>query len=82
MHSIKKHILSVFFKILEKIVYKQLEHYLKEKVCYINCNKVLNHFFLLVLFLWIMRSEIDFGNYIGMVIGMQKAFDTVDHSIL
>ena len=30
-----------------------------------------------------IRSEMDFGNYIGMVmIALQKAFDTVDHSIL
>ena len=30
-----------------------------------------------------IRSEMDFGNYIGMVmIDLQKAFDTVDPSIL
>ena len=30
-----------------------------------------------------IRSQMDFGNYIGMVmIDLQKALDTVDHSIL
>ena len=30
-----------------------------------------------------IRSEMDFGNYIGMgMIDLQKAFDTVEHSIL
>ena len=30
-----------------------------------------------------IRSEMDLGNYIGMVmIDLQKAFDTVEHSIL
>ena len=30
-----------------------------------------------------IHSEMDFGNYIGMVmIDLQKAFDTVDHSFL
>ena len=31
-------ILSVTFTLLERIVYNQLTHYLKEKKCYTNCN--------------------------------------------
>ena len=53
-------ILSVTSKILERIVYNQLEHYLKKKNCYINCNQVLDHLFLLVLvllFLWIIYVQ-------------------------
>ena len=81
-------ILSVTSKILERIVYNQLEHYLKEKNCYINCNQVLarpsfSTGTCLTFLMDYIRSEMDFGNNIGMVmIDLQKAFDTVDHSIL
>ena len=53
-------ILSVTSKILERVVYNQLEHYLKEKKLLQNCNQVLDHLFLLVLvllFLWIIYVQ-------------------------
>ena len=64
-------------------MYNQLKHCLK--ICYINCNQVLNHLFLLVLAFLMdyIRSEINFSNYSGMVmIDRKKTFNTVDHSIL
>ena len=80
-------ILSVTSKILERIVYNQLEHYLKEKnLVYKLQSGFRPSFSTGTCFTFLMdyiRSEMDFGNYIGMVmIDLQKAFDTVDHSIL
>ena len=75
-------ILSVTSKILERIVYYQLEHYLKENNLLYKLQSFSTGTCLTFLMDYI-RSEMDFGNYIGMVmIDLQKAFDTVDHSIL
>ena len=80
-------ILSVTSKILERIVYNQLEHYLKEKNLLYKLQSGFRPSFstgtCLTFLMDYIRSEMDFGNYIGMVmIDLQKAFDTVDHSIL
>ena len=79
--------LSVTSKILERIVYNQLEHYLKEQNLLYKLQSGFEPSFSTVTCLTFLmdyiRSEMIFGNYIGMVmIDLQKAFDTVDHSIL
>ena len=80
-------ILSVTSKILERIVYNQLEHYLKENNLLYKLQSGFRPSFstgtCLTFLMDYIRSEMDFENYIGMVmIDLQKAFDTVDHSIL
>ena len=80
-------ILSVTSKILERIVYNQLEHFLKEKNLLYKLQSGFRPSFstgtCLTFLMDYIRSEMDFENYIGMVmIDLQKAFDTVDHSIL
>ena len=80
-------VLSVTSKILERIVYNHLEHYSKEKSLLYKLQsgsrQSFSTFTFLTFHLDYIRSEMDFRNYIGMVIiGRQKAFDTVDHSIL
>ena len=68
-------------------MYNQLEHYLKEKSLLYKFQSGLRPSFSTgTWFTFLMdyiRSEMDFGNYIGMVmIDLQKAFDIVDLSIL
>ena len=68
-------------------MYNQLEHYLKEKNLLYKLQSGFRPSFstgtCLTFLMDYIRSEMDFGNYIGMVmIDLQKAFDTVDHSIL
>ena len=77
-------ILSVTFKILEIIVYNQLEHYLKKKKKLIyKLQSSFSTGTCLTFLMDYIRSEMDFGNYIGMVMSdLQKASNTVDHSIL
>ena len=80
-------ILSVTSKILKRIVYNQLEHYLKENNLLYNRQSGFRPSFstgtCLTFLMDYIRSEMNFGNYIRMVmIDLQKAFDTVDHSIL
>ena len=80
-------ILSVFSKIVEKIVYDQVNKYLAD-------NELLYEFqsgfrsshstdTSLIHILDYIKIEQDKGNYTGMVLlDLQKAFDTVDHDIL
>ena len=68
-------------------MYNLLEHYLKEKnLLYKLQSGFRPSFSTGTCFTFLMdyiRSEMDFGHHIGMVmIDLQKAFDTVDHSIL
>ena len=98
-HSIKKQsktepgnyrpvsILSVTPKIIERTVYNQLEYYLKEQNLLYKLQSGFRPSFstgtCLTFLMDYIRSEMDFGNDISMVmIDLQKAFDTVDHSIL
>ena len=80
-------ILSILSKIYEKVVYDQVESYFK-------ANKLLYKFqsgfrsgfstdTCLIHLTDFIRMEMDKGHIIGMILlDLQKAFDTVDHSIL
>jgi hypothetical protein len=80
-------VLSIVSKILERVVYIQVEHYLTH-------NNLLYEFqsgfrpgystdTCLIHLTDLIKTETGKGNYTGMVIiNLQKAFDTVDHHIL
>ncbi len=80
-------ILSILSKVLERVVYNQLENYL-------HCNSLMYNLqsgfrpaystdTCLIHMQDHIREEYDKGNYTGMVLlDLQKAFDTVDHVIL
>jgi hypothetical protein len=79
-------ILNVVSKILEKVVYDQVETYFKEnKLLYKFQSGFRNVFSTDTCLIYItdyFRHEIDKGNVVGMALpDLQKAFDTVDHSI-
>ncbi|XP_060569731.1 uncharacterized protein LOC132728128 [Ruditapes philippinarum] len=79
-------ILNVVSKILEKVVYDQVETYFKEyKLLYKFQSGLRNGFSTdncLIYMTDYIRHEIDKGNVVGMaLLDLQKAFDTVDHTI-
>ena len=79
-------ILSVSSKNLERIMYNQLEHYLKEKSLLYKLQSGFRPSFstgtCLTFLMDYISSEMFFGNYIGMVIiDLQKTFDTVDNKL-
>ena len=69
-------------------MYNVLEHYLKEQSLLYKLQSGFRPSSstgtcLTFLYMYYIRSEMGFGNYISMVmIDMQKAFNTVDQSIL
>ena len=80
-------ILSVASKILEKVAYDQLIEYLNNKRLIYNLQSGFRPSFstdsCLMYLNDTIRREIDHGNFVGMIlIDLQKAFDTVNHSIL
>ena len=80
-------ILSIVSKVLERVVYDQMEEYLNNKDPLYKYQSGFRRQFstescLLHLTDYI-RFEMDKGNFVGMILlDLQKAFDTVDHSIL
>ena len=80
-------ILCSISKILERVVYDQLEKYLKEKNLVYEYQSGFRSYFstdtCLIHLTDYIKEEISCGNYVGMVlIDLRKAFDTVNHSIL
>jgi len=80
-------ILCIVTKILERIVYDQVENYLnKQKLLYefqSGFRKSFSTDTCLIHLSDYIRFNLDKGNYVGMVLlDLQKAFDTVDHFIL
>ena len=80
-------ILSVISKIFERIVYDQLEKYLKDESLLYEFQSGFRPSFstdtCLIHLSDYIRKEWDKGNFTGMVVlDLQKAFDTVNHTIL
>ena len=80
-------ILCVLSKIFEKIIYEQIEEYLVEKnILYdLQSGFRASHSTdtCLVYLTDLIKKEIDSGRFCGMaLLDLQKAFDTVDHTIL
>jgi len=79
-------ILSIVSKVLKKVVYDQMEEYLCNKDPLYKYQSGLRRQFstesCLLHFTDYIRFEMDKGNFAGMILlDLQKAFDTVDHSI-
>ena len=80
-------VLSVVSKVIEKLVFKQLNSYLNDQNLLYELQSGFRPSYstdtsLIHLFDHI-KKENDNGNYTGMVLlDLQKAFDTVDHSVL
>ena len=80
-------ILSIVSKVLDKSVYNQEEDYLVENKLLFECQSGFRSGFstdtCLIHMTDLIRNEKDKGNYTGMVLlDLQKAFDTVNHSIM
>ena len=80
-------ILAVFSKIFERVVYDQVESYLKEHNLLYNFQSGFRTGFstdtCLIHLSDFIRFQMDSGNFVGMILlDLQKAFDTVDHVIL
>ena len=80
-------VLSIISKILERVVYNQVDSYLQShKLLYEFQSGFRSAFSTDTCLIHLtdhIRSESDRGNYTGMVIlDLQKAFDTVNHQLL
>ena len=80
---------NIVSKILDRVVYDQVESYFKDKNLIYEFHSGFRNGFstdtCLIYLTCYIRSENDCrkGNVVGMVLlDLQKAFDTVDHSIL
>ena len=80
-------ILSIVSKILERVIYDQLEQYLVQNSLLYEYQSGFRHGFstdtCLIHLTDYIRFQMDKGHFVGMVLlDLQKAFDTVNHSIL
>ena len=80
-------VLNVMSKILERVVYDQINSYLSENGLLYKYQSGFRNSYstesCLINLTDYIRTEIDNGKYCGMVLlDLQKAFDTVDHDIL
>ena len=80
-------VLCIISKILQRVVYNQVESYLQSHTLLYEFQSGFRSAFstdtCLIHLPDHIRSESDHGNYTGMVIlDLQKAFDTVDHQLL
>ena len=81
------YILNIISKVLERVVYDQVESYFKDKDLLYKYQSGFRGGYstdtCLIHLSDFIRMENDKGNVVGMVLlDLQKAFDTVDHTIL
>ena len=79
--------LNVISKLFERVAFDQVEYHFREKTLIYEFQSGFKNGFstdtCLMFLTDFIRMEIDKGNMVGMVVlDLQKAFDTVDHSIL
>ena len=80
-------ILSIISKVFERVVYDQIQTYLGERKLLYNFQSGFRPRFsidtCLIYLTDFIKFQMDKGNFVNMVLlDLQKAFDTVDHSIL
>ena len=79
-------ILRIISKIFERVVYDQLETYLDERKLLYDLQSGFRPKYstdtCLIHLTDFLKFQMDKGNAVGIVFDLQKAFDTVDHSIL
>lgn len=80
-------ILSVVSKVIERVIYDQLEEYLVKRNLLYDFQSGFRHGFstdtCLIYLTDYIRFQMDKGHLVGMILlDLQKAFDTVNHSIL
>ena len=80
-------ILSIISKVFDRVVYDQIQTYLDERKLLYNFQSGFRPRFstdtCLIHHTNFIKIQMDKGNFVGMVLlDLQKAFDTVDHSIL
>lgn len=80
-------VLTVVSKVLERVIYNQVQDYLQQKELLYDYQSGFRPSFstdtCLIHLTDHIKNQIDKGNYTGMVLlDLQKAFDTVDHDIL
>ena len=79
-------ILSIVSKVLERVMYDQLEQYLSENSILYELQSGFRHGFstdsCLIHLTDFIRFQMDKGNLVGMILlDLKKTFDTVNHSI-
>ena len=79
--------LPVLSKILERVVYQQIADYLENNEMLTSCQfgfrKRYNTELAVTLFTDYIRRAMDHGNFTGAVfVDLQKAFNTVEHSVI
>ena len=87
MHTEERKALNIISKVLEKVIYIQLETYLNQNNLIYPLQSGFRQGYstdtCLIYLTDYIKCQMDNGCYTGVVLlDLQKAFDTVDHSIL
>ena len=78
-------ILPHLFKVFERILYKQIDRFMKNKfspyLCGLRKNHIVQYSFLKMIENW--KKQLDNGEKVGVIfMDLSKAFNTINHSLL